>query len=40
MEKKIPYITIVFKNIFITIAYRDVLNLKGNTNASIFGFMA
>jgi len=40
MELKILYITVIFKNIFITIAYRDALSLEGSPDASIFGVMA
>ncbi len=37
---KILYITVIFKNIFITIVYRDILSSEGNPDASIFGVMA
>ena len=40
MEMKILYITVIFKNIFITIVYRDALSAEENHDASIFGVMA
>jgi hypothetical protein len=40
MEMKIPYIIVIFKNIFITNVYGIILSHEGNSDASIFGGMA